>query len=817
MFCSIARILLLFPLLLAASFPARSQNVPEDPTVERRVENLLSQLTPEEKIGLLAGSKEKFNFLSGIPRLGIPDIGMVDGPVGVRRGKATAYPSMSALAATWDTGLACRFGKAIGTDTKERGMHVLLAPGVNIYRSPLCGRNFEYMGEDPFLSGSMASAEIRGIQSEGVAATVKHFAANNQESQRYWLSSDVDERTLREIYFPSFKAAVDAGVWCVMSGYNRLNGTFCSENGWLINDVLKKEWGFKGVHMSDWGATHDTANAFYGGLDIEMPTGKFLNAEKLSPLVAQDQKSKEILDDKVRRILRMIVANGWMEESRARKDVTEENPVSASVALEMVREGTVLLKNEKRLLPFDKAGIRKIALIGPNADPAVAGGYGSSNVGFFRATSLLEGLKQEAGKDTEIRRIPMVVASQYLETSSYSRPVSFGIKDGATSTVDRIAFDGPSANIKGRATWKTEIRPSESGNYLLALKTDRSAEGAKITLDGKILWDEDTICKYRKYKSVTGAVQLPVALEAGKSYSLEVSAGVDAKTKLKFGWGPWIPTIGKQDAEFVRQADAVVLSVGFGPDWAEGEATDRPYTLPGRQEELIKEAADLNPKTVVILTAGGSVATSGWIAKIPAFLHAWYPGQDGGKALAEILFGTTNPSGHLPISFEKKWEDCAAYPNYPTKDSPNNTYKEGIFIGYRWFDSKNIAPLFPFGYGLSYTTFDFSDLEVKQETGNWKVSLTVRNTGQRTGAEVVQIYVGQKNPPVERPVRELKGFARIGLRPGEAQRVSFMLPRDAFAFYDTTAHGWRVAPGAFVVEAGSSSSNPELRQTIDVP
>lgn len=787
-----------------------------------KIGRLLSQLTLEEKC-LLLGGKNEF-FLGTHQTFGWDDIRMADGPVGVRNeGMSTAYPANIGLAASWNLSLARRFGEALGRDSRARGVHILLAPGVNIYRSPLCGRNFEYLGEDPVLSGLLATAEIQGIHSQGVAATIKHFACNNQEFSRYWLSSDVDVKTLREIYLRAFEIAVkDAPAWCVMGSYNPINGTHASANDYLNNHVLKGEWQFPGLLMSDWHATHDGLAAANGGLDLEMPRGENLNWETLSPLLASGKILEATIDDKIRRMLRLVFAFGWDQGAQRDESIPKDAPASRQTALDLAREGIVLLKNEAGLLPLDRAGIKTLVVIGPNAHPAIVGGAGSSRTEPFASTSLLDGLKKLVGPDVRVVEIPWENPTEYLENSSFPEGVTLqyfhrrGEEVDSTpfrsETRDRIALawpedqsaEGFGATIQVQAT--ATLRPQQSGRHLFFLETAEGGVHSRtiVRLDGRRLLHvgRGNCCSFE------------VELVAGQNHTLEIAATLQTISRLRFGWGPWKPLFTDEARGLIASADAVVAAVGFCVTTSEGEAFDRPYALTGRQEELLHLAADLNSSVIAILYAGGSVSTEGWLERIPAFLHAWYPGQEGGTALAEILFGDVNPSGKLPISFEKRWEECAAYPNYPTDDQPgNNRYNEGVFVGYRWFDKKQIEPLYPFGYGLSYTSFDYRELTIEQTGNALEVSLTVTNTGSRAGAESVQIYVGSGGD--ERPVRELKGFDKVFLKAGESHRLAISIPRHLLPHWSVEEQRWAEVKGSLKVEAAASSRDIRLSGSID--
>ena len=541
---------------------------------DARTEDLLQRLTLEEKIKLLGGVRGFYT--QAVERLGIPSFEMTDGPQGVRRSPpSTAYTAGIALAASWDTQLAQRVGASYGRDARARGIHYLLAPGMNLYRAPMNGRNFEYYGEDPVLAGQTAAAFVRGVQSQGVAATIKHFAANNQEYQRHTISSELDERTLRELYLRSFQIALREGQpKCVMNSYNPIKGVHATENSWLNNTVLKGEWGFKGLLMSDWDACYDTLGMANGGLDLEMPSGKFYNEAKLKPLLDAGKVSVATLDDKVRRQLRIEFELGWFDRPQEDKSIPKDDSASTATNLDEARGSITLLKNDGDLLPLNPAKAKNVVVLGPNSAMPTAGG-GSGYVQYTHASSVADAMRRLASSPEKVTAL----------------------------------------------TWEAE--------------------------------DE-------------------------------------------------APTVGQAGVDAVKAADAVVVCVGFNDpgcfaadhgSFNEREEQDRRYALPPEQEAYIHRLAKLNPRLVVVLNAGGSVATAGWINQAPALLHAYYPGQEGNVALSEILFGKLSPSGKLPFSWEKRWEDSAAYGNYPTKEHPHsNTYKEGVLLGYRWFDAKNIAP-----------------------------------------------------------------------------------------------------------------------------
>ncbi|MBF0544620.1 MAG: glycoside hydrolase family 3 C-terminal domain-containing protein [Candidatus Riflebacteria bacterium] len=803
---------------------------PVDPaktaSIEARVSDLLDRLTLDEKLSLLGGDRDF--YIRPIPRLGLPEIKMADGPLGVRNyGKSTAYPGTVALAATWDLHLAQEFGIALGQDCRARGVHILLAPAVNIQRVPQNGRNFEYLSEDPYLAARFCVNIINGIQNQGVAATVKHYAANNQETERMTIDAKISQRALREIYLPAFQAAVqEAHVWNVMSAYNRLNGCYATANDWLNNQVLKKEWGFPGVLMSDWGATHETLGPANGGLDLEMPSGAFLNAAALKPLLDSGAVNLATINDKVRRILRMEISMGFLDRSQAEPTIPLDNPRSAEVALRIAREGTVLLKNENDVLPFQRERLHKLVVLGPNSDTSPAGG-GSSQIQPFRSTSLLAGLKAVAGKNVVIDFIPGVGGSlvdRLITDTQYSNPIKLELFNGmelkgspvAVSEVTKISEDWTSSSPapglgeeKFSARWTTSIVVPKSGDYTFVVQSD---DGSRVFLDDKPIID---IWSPHALETSTATL----SLEANTKHNLRVEFFQECgEAVIHFGWGlaktPELLSAG--DKVRIRLADAVVIAAGFNGS-SESEGSDRTYALLECQSTLISSVAALNPNTVVVLNSGGRVATADWINKIAGLVQAWFSGQEGGRAVAEILFGDINPSGKLPFTFEKRWEDTAAFGNFPGEAGKVN-YAEDIFVGYRWVDHMGITPLYPFGYGLSYTSFSYDSPKVTRNVnGDINVSFRLTNTGDISGAEVSQIYIEPPKSSLLRAPQELKGFARLTLKPGETSHVTVTLDKQAFAFFDEKTGTWKIEPGTYAIIIGSSSRDPRLRVSCQIP
>jgi beta-glucosidase len=808
----------------AAAQTARSSAV----EVERRVDAILSKMTLDEKLTIIGGINDF--YIQGFPRLGLPALRMSDGPLGVHDyGPTTAYPAGIALAASWDTELARRVGVSMGRDARARGVHFILAPGLNIYRAPMNGRNFEYFGEDPYLASRMGVSSVEGIQSQDVIATVKHFAANNMEYGRLDHSSDVDERTLREIYLPAFESSVkEAKAGAVMDGYNLVNGLYMTQNNTLNNVILKKEWGFDGILMSDWGATHDGIAAANAGLDLEMPSAAFMNKRALTPAIQSGEVSLATIDDKVRRILRKAIQFGFYDREQTDRSIPLYDLRSRELALEEARSGMVLLKNENHLLPLDKKKIKTVAVLGPNAYPAVIGGGGSSLAKPFNSVSYLEGISDYLGKDVHVAYITedapledIVAGTEFVTTpggprglqGEYFNNDELSGQPALVRTDERIAFhwgegsyidSGPVDHFSVR--WTGYFIPATGDDYKFYVSAD---DGVRLYVNGERVIDDwqrhgETLDTYSQ------------RLEAGKAYKirLEYFEGVGTAT-AQFGIAPASRALGKETRALAEKADAVILCMGFDPS-SESEGGDRTFRLPGGQDNFIQQIAEVNKNVVVVLTAGGNVEMSRWIDNVPALLHAWYPGQEGGTAVAQILFGDYSPSGKLPASFERRWEDNPTFNSYyPKTGEKRVTYSEGIFLGYRHYDRSTVKPRFPFGFGLSYTTFEYSDLKVSPAAADTGVPVTiafnVKNTGLREGAEIAELYVGDSHSAMPRPIKELKGFAKVQLKPGETKRLTLTLDQRAFSYYDAGKGAWKAEPGDFGILVGSSSAHMELQ------
>lgn len=730
-------------LLLAGSLKAQTVPVYLDDTqpIETRIDDALGRLTLEEKVAL-THAQSKFSS-PGVARLGIPEFWMTDGPHGIRpevlwdewdqagwtNDSCVAFPALTCLAATWNPELAALYGKSIGEEARYRNKTVLLGPGVNIYRTPLNGRNFEYMGEDPYLASRMVVPYIQGVQQNGVAACVKHFALNNQETNRHTTNVVVDDRALYEIYLPAFKAAVQEGkAWAVMGAYNLYKNQHGCHNQYLLNDILKGEWGFDGVVISDWGGVHDTPEAVQNGLDMEFGSwtnglsagsshaydNYYLAAPYLA-LLKNGQAGVGQLDDKVRRILRLAY----------RTTMDRRRPFGAlcsgahfEAARRIGEEGIVLLQNKRQVLPIPLDNVRRIAVIGENAVKMMTVGGGSSSLKVKYELSPLEGIRRRAGDKTEV-----VYARGYV------------------------------GDVNG------EYNGVSSGQNL---QDDRSPE-----------------------------------------------------------------TLLREAVEMARTADCVIFVGGLNKSAGQDceDADRRELGLPYGQDQLIEALADANENLVVVMISGNAVAMP-WVKKVPAILQAWYLGSEAGRALAAVLTGDVNPSGKLPFTFPAALTEVGAhrlgdYPGTPRADGiVDEVYQESLFVGYRWTDKQKLTPLFPFGHGLSYTTFEYGkpalDKTVLTAGETLTVTVAVTNTGNRRGAEVVQCYVSDLKSSLPRPVKELKGFRKVSLAPGETREVSFTIGKEALSFFDDARHAWVAEPGKFEIRIAASATDIRSKAAFEL-
>lgn len=825
--------LILFFFLLSFTLSAQVYK-DKNAAVEDRVENLLLYMTLGEKLDYIGGI-DGF-YIRAIPRLGVPALKMSDGPVGARNdGATTAYPAGILTASTWNVDLVNQLGVALGKDARARGDHFLLGPGVNIYRAPMCGRNFEYFGEDPYLATQYATAYIKGVQSQGVVATVKHFAANNQEWNRYDVSSDVDERTLQEIYLPAFRAAVlDAKVGAVMNSYNLLNGVHATQNQHLNNDILKGQWSFDGILMSDWVSTHDGLAAAKGGLDLEMPNAAYMNSTTLLPYLNNGTLSQSVIDDKVRRILRIMFRFGFFDRVQLDSSIPLNNSDNDAVALKLAEEGVVLLKNQDSILPLHTFSIKNLAVIGPNANQYVAGG-GSSYTTPFSTVTILQGIQQIAGSSVNITynsgiytysdaaakslfyassgsSTKGLTGNYYKNTQSFAGSPSFTRVD----TIVDFHWMSGTPNISGWPAsnycvrWTGVIRPSQSGTYQFIARGD---DGFRLSVNG--------IQVINMWQDQAATIATGTAtLQAGKEYPVQLDFyqnGGAAEISLGYYLGNSINT---EAVDLAKNADAAVVCVGFNSN-LEGEGFDRPFELPAGQDTLINAIARVNPNTIVVVNAGGNVYMQNWVSKVKGLLYAWYPGQEGGKALAEILFGNVNPSGKLPVSFEKKWPDNPVYNNYYANNGTNRVkYNEGLFMGYRFYDLGSIQPMFAFSFGLSYTRFTYNNLIITSDTTggdiSYAVSFDITNSGSVAGSEVPQLYVGPIDNSVSRPKKELKGFSKVSLNPGESKTVTMKLDQNSLSYFDVASNSFAVEKGRYKILVGAASDDIRLTDTVSV-
>ena len=804
--------------------------------VDRRVDAMLAKLTLAQKI-YLVGSSENGLFTHAMPQVGLPALKESDASLGVRTwGPSTAYAAGIGLAASWDVNLARQVGISIGRDARARGVNILLGPGVNIYRAPMDGRNFEFLGEDPYLAGQIAAYYILGVQSQDVVATVKHFVANNSEYDRHNENSVIDERTLREIYLPAFEAAVKEGhAGFVMDAYNLVNGEHMTQNRFLNEEVLKRGWGFRGVLMSDYDATYDGIAAANAGLDLENPDAEFMNAKALLPAIKSGEVSVATIDDKVRRLLRVAVEFGFLNHHQTDLRIPLDSQQSRAVALRSAEESVVLLKNEGHLLPLEMSQVHSIAIIGPDGYPAVATAGGSAHVTAFAPVSFMTGLSDALAPNTKVywnrgvKELPEI-----FETSRFSTD-----REGTHRGLEQEEFSNPS--FSGEPVSRRAVLSINDwgGNQWAPASPVRRAYRFSGYYTPKVPGPERFIAaavggdSYRLY--VNGKLVLEQPAREGqspKAVDINLSAGRPAAvrfdylpqtSRIRAGLGviPPAQMLEPNARKIAALANVVVLPVGFGPR-TEGEGHDRTYRLPPGQNELIEAVLDSNPHTILVLTAGGSVDTSEWIDRVPAFIQTWYGGSEAGRALAEVLTGKVDPSGKLPITWWRRVEDDPTYKNYYEEPGTRDVkYREGIFLGYRAYGRKGQpAPLYPFGYGLSYTRFAFSHLTVKPEEASPKGPLTVafdvQNTGPRAGAEVAEAYVGDPSATVPRPEKELKAFKRVMLTPGERKHLSITLNRRSLAYWSVSAKGWKVDPGQFVVYVGDSSEHTPLQKTFTV-
>jgi beta-glucosidase len=718
---------------------------------------------------------------------------------------------------------------------------------VNIYRAPMNGRNFEYFGEDPFLGAKIAVGYIRGVQNEGVSATVKHFLGNNSEYLRHDSDSVIDERALREIYMPIFEAAVKQGnVGAIMDSYNLTNGEHMTQNRRLNVEVAKDQWKFKGIIMSDWVATYDTTAAANAGLDLEMPFGVYYSREKLLPLIQGGQITQATIDDKVRRILRVAAGFGWLDRTQMDTGIPRYNLQGRAAALQGALEGAVLLKNGNNALPLDKASLHTVAVIGPTAAQTVTTGGGSGEVVSFAVTNALTGISDSLGEKANVLYARGLYSTSQMARLTHFSTDAAGTTPGVThETFAKANLEGgiqstvietgmivpgttrrepeeqelnaltthrsttPYQTVRTSSRWTGYFTPKQAGAYTVFIQTDGKF---RLLVDDQPVFDSAVIPKY-----ILSQATMQLTQAAHKVVLEQLSQQLGSVSGMRVGIAQVHTMVDPAALEIARKSDVVILTVGFNSS-SEAEGGDRSFELPVGQDELIDEVAALGKKTVVVITSGGSVDISSWKDKVSAIFETWYSGEQGGRALAQLLFGEANPSGHLPISWETKITDNPSYSNYyPAPGTNQIAYREGIFVGYRGYEHTNTQPLFSFGYGLSYTTFTYSNLSTAPTAdGHVQVSFDVTNTGNRAGAAVAQLYVGEAKPTVDRPAKELKGFQRVMLDPKETKHVTIDLNPRSFAFYDVKAAVWRANAGSYNVLLGDSVANIQQQTTVQL-
>lgn len=799
------------------------------------VEDLLEQLTLQEKTMMLSGSTAW--TVPGCGRLGIAEWAVSDGPVGVRgrgMGRGLVVPGPSALAATWNRPLVREVGAALGQESLDRRIQLLLAPTVNIHRVPVGGRHFECYSEDPLLTAETAVAYIDGVQSKGVGACIKHFVANDQEHERMTISSDVDERTLREIYFPPFEAAVRrVGVRSVMGAYNDVNGVQACANAELLDGLLRTEWGFSGFVVSDWTAVKDTVATANAGLDLEMPgPGQWWGRGKLAAAVERGDVAQSVIDDKVRRILSFLDWCGELGQDLGDDEQFVDRPEAREVAHRAATESFVLLRNIDNALPLDPTGLSSLAVVGPGAQQTALLGGGSASLIPLHDTSVLDALTERIGDDVDLRHATGVS----LRRMAPAIPADWLGEDGVTIELfEGLTCDGqPFEAESGReifnvwfadlwpdgvddmsVRWRASITPDRSGHFRLM---GAGFFEVHFWIDGDLIGDniENGFTAGLGMHAGVGWIDL----EAGRTYELVMEhTPRDSGMKIiTLSAGIELDEVSPEElvadaVSVAAAADAAVVVVGSSAEW-ETEGYDRPnLDLPNGQDDLVRRVVAANPNTVVVLNCGAPMALP-WLDDVPAALLAWYPGQEGGEAVADVLLGSTEPGGRLPTTWPARLEDTPAFSTYPGHDG-HERYEEGIFVGYRWYDREDIEPLLPFGHGLSYTTFEWAEPAVSGSAPeSLTVELAVTNVGSRSGVEVVQCYVAPVDAAVGCAPQVLGGWAKVHLEAGESAVARVDVAASAFSRWDETEHQWVVDAGAWEIRLGASARDIRTSMTV---
>ena len=798
------------------------------------VERLIEELTLDEKCSLTAGAS--LWYLPPVERVDLPALKVSDGPSGVRGDsyggrRSLSLPCGTAVGSTWNPELIGQLGVALAGEARSKGVHVLLGPTVCIVRTPLAGRTFESFSEDPLLTARLTVAYVRGVQSQGVACCIKHYACNDQEHERMSISAEVDERTLREIHLVAFEAAVrEAGVWALMTAYNKVDGTYCGEQPLLLNGILRGEWGFDGVTMSDWYGTHSTAPAALAGLDLEMPGPPSWLGPNLATAVRENVVDEAVVDGQVRHLLGLMGRVGLLdaESGLSAEEQEEDEPGRRALARRVATEGTVLLRNDG-LLPLDPALVGRVAVIGPNALQMAMGG-GSSEVTPYRRRSVVHALTERLPQATmtyevgcridrgippiDVRLLTPVSGGtdgftvEYFDVSDLPEEDARAPVDVGVIHSPRAAWIGPPPPFETgqwSARLKATFTPDASGEWQLGLE---SAGRSVLRLDGEIVLDNsDPQRGTGFYGAGSDPIDVRWELEARRSYALTVDLWPRSRSNPIMGA---IVRAGRPEPEdeFGRAveaagaADVAVVVVGLNGQW-ESEGYDRPdLRLPGVQRELVEAVLDVNPRTVVVVNAGSPVEMP-WADRAGAVLLPWYAGEEGADALADIVVGLSDPGGRLPITLPARLEDtptAGASEWYPGVDG-KVVYEEGVFVGYRHYDTNEIEPAFAFGHGLSYGDVVWEGIDIEAE----RVTVRLWNRGERRGTEVVQVYRGHVGSPPDRPPRELVGFVKVGLDPGQRQQVAVELDAVAYRYWDVDAHGWRSDPGGYELLVGASS------------
>ncbi|MGC1330504.1 glycoside hydrolase family 3 C-terminal domain-containing protein [Pseudomonas sp.] len=831
-----------------AADPAQQQAL--EARADKAAQQTLAKMTQEEKLNYLAGTGGW--DVKPLTQYGIPEIYGADGGAGVRytsngNDQGVVYPAGPNIAATWNPHRAIDYGRALGYDTASGGYQYVTGPGMNLYRTPYGGRAFEYLsGEDPFLGASLGPALINGIQSRGVWAEAKHFAANDQETNRFTLNETIPERVLREMTLPTFESASKNGkVAMMMCSFQKVNGDYACESKHMIADILKKEWGYKGFVQSDYNAIITGLTAANAGTDLDM-MGYQMNATALTPYVESGALSMLTVDEKVRRILRQVYL--FQFDSKTPSTAHDMNSAASNkTALNVAREGIVLLKNKGDLLPLNAKKVKKIAVVGDLAKYAPPTGFGSANVEATQYISELSGIAQTApnAKVDFIDGLSLdPTASTWTHTDSSTGKSAAGLTaefftnatwsgDAAATRTDthvnmdwssdtNLPTNGDTSNTSVR--WTGQVTPTTSGDQVFKVRADGAV---RLWVNGQeIINNGDGEHLPTNSIPPTIPVSGKIKLEAGKAYDIKLEySRRDGYLSTMGGMVgvqmSWASLAAPQD---LSGYDAVVVAVGNSSEY-EGEGFDHSFDLPEYQNELINSIAKVNPNTVVAMHGGTALKMADWVDNVGAALHAFYPGQNGGQALGEILFGKVNPSAKLPISIEREIQDNPLYADFPNYDNNGSlteiSYKDDLFLGYRGYEKKHTKPLFPFGFGLSYTNFGYHNIKVTPGTavGNVpiKVSFDLTNTGKVGGAEVAELYVGQQHPKVERAVKELKGYKKVFLKPGETKRVTIELNDRSLAYFDEKSKQWVVDADTFDLSLGASSSDIRLHGKLVNP